>query len=701
MTERVMLAALAGTAVAGFALSHQTTPAWALLLPCGISLFFGIKHAPSWLRAGTQWLCWGVLAGTVILGLILMAYPILSAQTTRRLTLAVGYSLASFAALFLVGQKVWPPASSFFPATFGTLLVACFNRDADVRGAVALAGAAIFGLLAISRPEASRGVRPRLRFRQIFRLSLSALGSFMLAWGIIRLLPWAQTQVEQATTRFFMAPSTRYSSLTLESRLGDLERLKLSKRVVMRIWSSRPQKMRGRVFTQFDGRVWHARELAVVTLTAAPPRLVPGRAVQEWLEAIPGALYVLPGHQAQQASEAGMIETKVFQEVFNNGMVLSPGEKLLVRLSTPHLALDAFEGLIPPMSSSVEIYGVINRRLGDVVQREPATPQLLKECLTVPEDTDPRLRTLATQLATRAPSPEERVQLTVSYLHQRCHYSLEVGKFHSAQPVAEFLFEKRRGYCEYFASAAAVLLRLEGVPCRYVTGFNVQEGNRQAGHFVVREADAHAWVEAYAPGQGWLEVDPTPEDEYQALHRDVQGGWLDEAMEWLETEAGEIAIRLRGGDLGAGFRWVWLQIKTALWLLLVAKARLSFLVLALLLGVVAYLKRRRRRAISSGDWTAKGQPRTAVPPELVSLMATLDRHWARWGVARPAWRAPLEHLTSLPPDRISPELVEAARGIILYCYACLFGGASVEKAMVRQMRAKWEQAVEARASGST
>ena len=184
-----------------------------------------------------------------------------------------------------------------------------------------------------------------------------------------------------------------------------------------------------------------------------------------------------------------------------------PGQTLLLRIRATSLETDEEGELLPPLASGNEIYGLINRRHDEVIEPGIASPQLLKECLGVPKDTDARLRELAAKLAHGAATPDECIHRTFAYLAGECHYSLEVGTFHSRQPVAEFLFEKKRGYCQYFASAAALLLRLEGVPCRYVTGFNVQEDNRQGDHYVVREMDAHAWIEAYDPRRGWLELD--------------------------------------------------------------------------------------------------------------------------------------------------------------------------------------------------
>src|SRR5204863_7826985 len=96
---------------------------------------------------------------------------------------------------------------------------------------------------------------------------------------------------------------------------------------------------------------------------------------------------------------------------------------------------------------------------------------------------------LAARLGAGARSADERLRATLAWLARECRYSLSVGRFHTSDPVAEFLFEKKRGYCEYFASAAALLLRLQGVPTRYVAGFAVADEAYAAGHYEVREAD--------------------------------------------------------------------------------------------------------------------------------------------------------------------------------------------------------------------
>jgi hypothetical protein len=84
-------------------------------------------------------------------------------------------------------------------------------------------------------------------------------------------------------------------------------------------------------------------------------------------------------------------------------------------------------------------------------------------------------------------------------------------------PLAHFLFERKKGHCEYFASAMAVMLRAIHIPSRVVTGFQGGTFNPMTGWHVIRASDAHSWVEAFLPGRGWTTFDPTPSDPSPAI----------------------------------------------------------------------------------------------------------------------------------------------------------------------------------------
>jgi transglutaminase-like putative cysteine protease len=109
-----------------------------------------------------------------------------------------------------------------------------------------------------------------------------------------------------------------------------------------------------------------------------------------------------------------------------------------------------------------------------------------------------------------ASSPEARARAIATYLQTNFRYSTDMGSQASENPVEDFLEVRKSGPCGHFASAMAVMLRLEKIPCRIVAGYLRGEFNEPAQQYVVRERDAHAWVEAYIPQRGWIRFDPSP-----------------------------------------------------------------------------------------------------------------------------------------------------------------------------------------------
>jgi protein-glutamine gamma-glutamyltransferase len=123
---------------------------------------------------------------------------------------------------------------------------------------------------------------------------------------------------------------------------------------------------------------------------------------------------------------------------------------------------------------------------------------------------DPRVPRLAAQITSSANSDFDKAAALENYLRTRFGYTLELPRTAVKDPIANFLFERKQGHCEYFASSMAVMLRTLGIPSRVVNGFRSDEFNDLTGNYVVRAKDAHSWVEAYFPGYGWQTFDPTP-----------------------------------------------------------------------------------------------------------------------------------------------------------------------------------------------
>jgi hypothetical protein len=120
------------------------------------------------------------------------------------------------------------------------------------------------------------------------------------------------------------------------------------------------------------------------------------------------------------------------------------------------------------------------------------------------------LEPLARRLGLSRERPQDSVRALLRFFHEEFEYSTELPESpKGADPVQEFLTNTREGHCEYFATAAALLLRAAGIPARYATGFSVQELSRLEEAYVVRQRHAHAWTRAFVAG-AWTDVDATP-----------------------------------------------------------------------------------------------------------------------------------------------------------------------------------------------
>ncbi|MEA2294766.1 MAG: protein-glutamine gamma-glutamyltransferase, partial [Solirubrobacteraceae bacterium] len=122
-----------------------------------------------------------------------------------------------------------------------------------------------------------------------------------------------------------------------------------------------------------------------------------------------------------------------------------------------------------------------------------------------------RTWTLAQTLRGQATSPYDYVLRVNNYLRDsRFRYSEVPPPSGREAPLESFLFDTRLGYCQQFSGAMALLLRMGGIPARIATGFTPGGYRRSTGEWIVRDTDAHSWVEAWFDGLGWVTFDPTP-----------------------------------------------------------------------------------------------------------------------------------------------------------------------------------------------
>jgi transglutaminase-like putative cysteine protease len=129
--------------------------------------------------------------------------------------------------------------------------------------------------------------------------------------------------------------------------------------------------------------------------------------------------------------------------------------------------------------------------------------------LQLPAGFHPRTRALAEQWRSENPDPEDLIKRALRRFHEQSYYyTLQPGAA-QGDYVDYFLFDSRQGFCEHYATAFAVLMRAAGIPARIVSGYQGGEINSFGDYMIVRQRDAHAWVEVWLNERGWTRVDPT------------------------------------------------------------------------------------------------------------------------------------------------------------------------------------------------
>jgi transglutaminase-like putative cysteine protease len=158
--------------------------------------------------------------------------------------------------------------------------------------------------------------------------------------------------------------------------------------------------------------------------------------------------------------------------------------------------------------------------------REPqGDPAALRRALQLPEGGDPRSRAWAAELRQRHADPQLLVDSLLSHFNREPYvYTLRPPPL-GADSIDAFLFDSRRGFCAHYAGAMTFLLRAAGIPARVVAGYQGGELNPAGNYVLVHQFDAHAWVEYWLPGKGWISVDPT----FQVAPNRIERG-LEEAV---------------------------------------------------------------------------------------------------------------------------------------------------------------------------
>ncbi len=204
----------------------------------------------------------------------------------------------------------------------------------------------------------------------------------------------------------------------------------------------------------------------------------------------------------------------IYLEPLDTPVLFALSRAVVVKGNFPMLFKDAHGALTFPRVGERISYKVLSdRALPNAAQLQADDvryPSDVENYLQLPPIMDTRIRDFATQITKGSKNRYDTAKSIESYLQNSFGYTLE-QKASGDQPLADFLFNVKEGHCEYFATAMAVMLRTQGIATRIVNGFSEGEYNEAADVFVVKQKNAHSWVEVYFPGENvWVPFDPTP-----------------------------------------------------------------------------------------------------------------------------------------------------------------------------------------------
>lgn len=253
---------------------------------------------------------------------------------------------------------------------------------------------------------------------------------------------------------------------------------------------------------------------------------------------------------------------------------------------------------------------------------DPPNAAKVRQMLDLPPRLDLRIRQQASKVFAGCDTTADKIEAVVEHFRTNYSYALGLDVPLEQDRLTYFLLEASTGYCEYFASGAAILLRLAGVPTRYITGFYVSERDDRGETWIARNMDAHAWVEAWDQEQNqWTIVEATVQDDLDPSLRADQLGRIDMGGRVFLSQF--LQALYDYGLFGvAGWLLESYTVFTAVFL------SASLLVSALWLTLFRKYRRTSRRA---------RRPRAAESPEQAALhkmLAAVDRRVKAAGLRR-------------------------------------------------------------------
>jgi protein-glutamine gamma-glutamyltransferase len=314
--------------------------------------------------------------------------------------------------------------------------------------------------------------------------------------------------------------------------LGQIGEIKKNPAVVMRIRidgdPARASDMhwRGIVLTNFTGNSWTTPQQDQIEiepnvggeyLFGPPPRAGDRFNSMRYtvlMEPIAtDAIFVAPPVQSI-TGKFGLDGVPTHHPTDAKGFLLPTG----AALSRGYLFIDRTGSIFNPTrnNSKIRYEGTARMSLATPADLRAAStdfpPEIREEYLQLPSKIDPRIKKLAMDVTARQTNDYDRAAEIRRYLIGHYSYTLDLSgpTGRNPDPLDYFLFTSHAGHCEYFATAMTVMLRSIDVPARYVTGFLPGEYNDVGGDYIIRGSDAHAWVEVFFNGYGWITFDPTP-----------------------------------------------------------------------------------------------------------------------------------------------------------------------------------------------
>jgi len=492
-----------------------------------VILYFGFFPLDLWLFSrnyanGAQSpALFAALIATVHLMLFAMMVRLFSAVTTRDyLFLAMlGFTTILAAAILTV--------DSVFLAFFLVFLVLATSTfmALEMRGSAEAA----------ATPPLEPGTQAARQLRTALSATAGVLAVAALAMGavIFFILP----RISAGYLSSYNLQPTLISGFSDDVELGEIGEIKKSSAIVMRIQiegdptAAAAMHWRGVVLTNFDGRRWFTEQRSVETL--APNS-------DGW--------FALPQTQGESQRRTTRLLYSVLLEPIATNSLFYASEPVATRgsffgqdsaqlLRRSYLAVDSTGSVFNPFHNFTRLrYEGLSRMTAnspaDLRAASTDYPDSIRDLYLQLPPLDPRIPALAQQITANLSNPFDKASAIAAYLRSHYSYTLDLsGTPRTADPLPYFLFTRRAGHCEYFASAMTVMVRSLGIPTRYINGFLPGEYNDVGSDYVIRASDAHSWVEVYFPGYGWITFDPTPPAAEVPL---TWGARLGEYWDWFQ-----------------------------------------------------------------------------------------------------------------------------------------------------------------------